>query len=276
MIDDVVGAEATLSHVAARLYIHLLWRGGGWKPKAALMRGCGICDYRDFDRAWNELLGKGLLDPQTRMVWPGPVTSTEKSVFSTVWPVPTTEKSVTSTEVYTTVTSTDPVANTEKSVPSTGKSVTNTEKSVASTDVSILNVELDLREADEMPADGDERDMSSNFQLRRKRQLLLLEQAWMLLFPKQNLLQPLTAKQLLIAARSSAMTVFEAMQKAADRGVEYPLGYTKKIIEELAKKKPVEPVELGTDRPVTPEMRASWAKSEEYARKLGITWEDDD
>lgn len=265
MRDDTMTLEATLSHAAARLYIHLLWRGDGFAPKAVLMRGAGIRDYRDFDRGWAELVNKGLLDAQSRHVWLPSVATTENPVTITEIPVFNTEKPVATTDL----------CSPQYPVPTTEKSVANTEKPVATTELSVLNTEADIAEADEMDASGDERDPRSPFQQRRQRQIRLLAEAWLLLFPRQQPLQSLAAKQLLIAARSQAATVFQAMQKAAERGADYPLAYTRKLVEELAKKQR-ESVERerewGTEREPTPEYLAKLARIEQLAKEHAAEW----
>ena len=281
MCDESVTLESTLSHAAARLYIHLLWHGDGWRTKSALMRGAGIRDYRDFDRAWAELGTKGLLDPQTRLVWAGPVPTTEKPVPSTGAPVANTEKSVFTTVSPASVANTAPVPTTGFAVANTAKSVASTEMSVASTAPDADNLEDAIADADEMPTDGDERNPKGNFQLRRKRQIALLQQAWTALFPQQTPLLDLTAKQWLSKARSEAATVLQAMQQTASRdNVQSPRGYIDRIIEDVAKKRELakreEQGELGDARPVTSEMRARWAKAEEYATLLGINEDDEE
>jgi hypothetical protein len=96
------------------------------------------------------------------------------------------------------------------------------------------NLEELLTQADEMDASGDERQPSSPFQQRLKRQIVLLQEAWQALFTEP--LYQLTAKQMLQAAHSQALDVYSAMQIAHERGVQYPRGYVTKILEGLAKK----------------------------------------
>ena len=284
MRDELVTLESTLSHAAARLYIHLLWRGGRFRTHAEIKRGAGIRDWRDFNRALAELEAKGLYDERTEVVWLPGVTSTPIAVMNTPLGVTNTPIAVASTPP---VMNTPGVTNTPMSVTNTPMSVTNTPMSVTSTGLGVTstppdadNLEDAIADADAMPADGDERHPDSNFQLRRKRQIALLQQAWSSIFPEQTPLLPLTAKQWLAKARCEASTVLQAMQETASRdNVQSPRRYTDRIIEDVAKKRELtkreEQGELGTERPVTEAQRAEWDRMERLAKQFGIDWEDD-
>ena len=100
-------------------------------------------------------------------------------------------------------------------------------------DVSDRDYEQEFIAADEMDADGDERQPKSNFQLRRKRQVQLIQEVWLSFFGEE--LNVLAAKELLQSAHSEAMDVYQAMLQAHERGVQYPRAYIRKIVEAVSR-----------------------------------------
>lgn len=94
-----------------------------------------------------------------------------------------------------------------------------------------------LAAADMMEADGDERLARSHFQMRRKVQRTLLQQAWADLFPSQNKLIDSTANDMLAAARNESIEVYAAMQVAVENKATSPLSYVRAVINKRASEK---------------------------------------
>lgn len=131
-----------------------------------------------------------------------------------------------------------------------------------------LDFETALEAADGMPSDGDYRITTSNFMQRRKQQLQLLHEAWADLFKQEIASEAL--KELLQLSHGQSITIYYAMQKAADRKVEFPKGYIKKILQATpAKPEPAQEERL----PVTAEDRARWAENEKLLAGYMSGWE---
>lgn len=93
-------------------------------------------------------------------------------------------------------------------------------------------IEYSLYLVDRMPADGDETNPHSRFQIRRRKQMEVLRRAWSATFPEQNKLIDATVKKWLTYADNSAARVFEAMQATEQqpKKIAYPLTYIEKIL----------------------------------------------
>lgn len=90
-------------------------------------------------------------------------------------------------------------------------------------------------EADRLPGDGDPTRPTSEFQARRRAQVAALQGAWRALFPQQNELTALSAKQLLALAGNVAEDVLDALELAKARNIEFPLGYARKVLADTPK-----------------------------------------
>lgn len=73
--DMTLPVGATLTHAAAKLYIHLIRMDGGYESNAELMRNSGISDHRTYRAALAQLRDAGWVDSVTGEVrGPGMVT----------------------------------------------------------------------------------------------------------------------------------------------------------------------------------------------------------
>ena len=167
----------------------------------------------------------------------------------------------------------NPTSRLEKPTQGLDKPTSRLEKPTQGLENPTDDIQAAITLADEMDAEGDERNLHSPFQIRRKRQIELIQQAWSQLFNED--LNPLAAKQLLQTAHSQATDVYGAMVAAAERNVQYKQAYVKKMLEGNASKPAASVLHKnvyksdgdgpGDLRPVTEEMRKSW---DELGRKF--------
>jgi hypothetical protein len=217
--------------------------------KPELMRLCGITHRQSFYRAWKSLEAK-----------------VGSEMFTTL-----------STKPNQRVNKTEPVVTnpnhdgnkTEPGVPGDGNK---TELMVTNPNQDDVSVDFysALARADAMDSSGDERRAESPFQIRRKQQLTLLQEAWAGTFQQQ--IARNAAKELLQIADSQALDVYDAMQTAAERNPERPFSYVRAILKKGQTKPKQEREQEGgvIYRPVTEEMRRSWDQAEAEVMASGV------
>ncbi len=170
---------ASLSGSAAK--VALAWMIAPSASKPELMRLSGVTHRGTFYRAWRSLegyLGAEIvpLTYQNRTV---DVPFPNQVYHYPALPVPFPN------QVY--QNRTDDVPNPNQSAPNPNQE----------------DIEAAIAQADGMDGSGDERQPTSPFQIRRKQQLTLIQQAWVDTFGQE--LTPLAAKELLQVAHSQAL-----------------------------------------------------------------------
>lgn len=237
----------------------------GRRPNAELMRLSGITNRATYYGSLNHLRSLGAIPGPHLRGWETLQNDGERFDFQTVGGAGTTP---------------DPVGKPYQQGNPTGGETQpkwgNQTRSGGETQPN--DIESAIALADEMEADGDERDTRSPFQVRRKRQIELIQQAWRQLFNED--LNPLAAKQLLQTAHSQATDVYGAMLAAAERNVQYKQAYVKKMLEGNASKPAATVLHKnmhkadsdgpGDLRPVTQEQRDSWDEMDRKLKASGL------
>ena len=262
MAGEQVTAESTLSHAAAKLYIHLLRVGHRYETTPQLLRGAGIRDRRTLRNALSELENKGFLGSDGVEV--GTITTNVGTIPTNVGTIPNNVGTI-------------PIGNDYHQVGTIPTNVV----AIPTDDFDAL-----IAQADALPADGPETLRTSNFAIRRACQIERLQQAWSSIFPSELPLPEYRAKVWLRLGRGAAYPAYQAMHETASRkNVQLPAAYIEKMLPDIAAKLTREPsparapepaTELGTEREPTPEYLEQLTMAQQRAALLGIDWEDDE
>lgn len=168
---DSVPAKKKANNSWAVLYVHLLHTNGEARTNAQLMRDCGIKDHRTFRAAKEELYARGYVNRASGQVQNVGMITT---ILTEVGMITTPLGMITRPDV-------------------------DTWEALQARMVAV----------DALPSDGEKTQYGSNFQVRRRAQISVLQAAWRTLFPGNVDMTIAAAKRLLCVAEDSGLEVFE-------------------------------------------------------------------